>query len=323
MAKEKQKGAKNNKVKTSDDVSKLFPPYLKGKSLKRDKNKFSLSYYNREYYYNNLEKYLKERNYRYLSAALKSNDYCLWYSRAEFDNFEKKYYKTIKIKKNKRIEFIHKYDSRIKKLPDYFIVWKSIIHLFNYVNWVGNGNYSYKDEKNLHEAQKFLNNITPTLSIRNETFIFGTPDFIVHKKTKSGYKTTYSNPKYFYDWFSTIEKICKENSKKYQSSHEINHKFIINLKKYLNLIEKIEIDFDNLGNKLDVSRLIAINHVSLCKKKLDLLKQKKTKTILDDEAIKELERFINPGKNKDGRSKKSMTAKHVYEDIYLNAKKHL
>jgi len=182
VAKDSSKGANQDNIDTSIDTSFIFPEILNNiKVIRKYKEEFisiegkkiSIGSFPSEEYYDALDEFIDTKAPKIFIKALRINDKTIWDGREKYSRLSKKLY----IEQHKElpeiyVPFIHQPTklSNIKaKLPDYFIVWRTLEHWIQYYNPSTDLYKKHSEYKQMVEfLKKQLKNVSPLLAIHKE-----------------------------------------------------------------------------------------------------------------------------------------------------------
>jgi len=183
VAKDSSKGKNTDNIDTYLDTSFLFPEILKNKKVKINKKKYNLSEKTKEYF-DNLQKYLDTKDLKKLLLALRIDDHVLWNGRINFQKLLLKLQQKIHKEKygselvfpkciSSELTSLDELPKNITYLPDYFIIWYSLINLSNsYFPVPLNERGEYEHSRKINEYIKnYLNKIYPLLVVNRKKSI--------------------------------------------------------------------------------------------------------------------------------------------------------
>lgn len=247
-----------DKIDTYLDTSNIFPFRLCNKKLLIEDD----LEYNRDYY-SALSQYLKTRNPDLLVSALKLNDSALWYGRKLYDDFSSK--------------LILKDDYQwksVKKIPDYIVVWESLISWINDYQWLQDRN------ELLEVTKKYIIKIAPTLILqRLEYDVNMALDGIEHYKSHIQGKSVsigYSSPDDFIKMYNEIKEVFKNCRTTRKRTLEVIIKEVKNaIKKINDNVSEDDLKYFKLKKlhekeKLNIHSIvlnfIRVRHGNICKR---------------------------------------------------------
>jgi len=174
VAKDIQKGKNTDNI----DTSFLFPEIFDNKKVRINRKKYNSSEEAKEYF-DSLQKYLDTKDLKKLQLALRIDDNVLWNGRIKFQKLLLKLQQEIHKEKYKSELVFPKFISfdltsldELPKdkiyLPDYFIIWYSLLNLSE--NYWPNP-YNERSEKINKIVENCLNKIYPLLIVNRKKSI--------------------------------------------------------------------------------------------------------------------------------------------------------